>query len=89
MSFVRKRYFGWWSRYNYITSAAFSCGYSICILVIFFCLQYPKSGSIGLGLQNWRGNTIAFDNLDSAGVGGAAKLLAKGETFGPPAGSWH
>jgi OPT family small oligopeptide transporter len=34
MSFVRKRYFTWWTRYNYVTSAAFSCGYALSILFV-------------------------------------------------------
>jgi OPT family small oligopeptide transporter len=50
---IRKFHFRWWMRYNYILSAALDAGVAIGLIVIFFCLQYPKGG-IEL---NWWGNT--------------------------------
>lgn len=49
---IRKYHFRWWMRYNYILSAALDAGVAIGVVVIFFCLQYPKGG-IEL---NWWGN---------------------------------
>ncbi|KAF9323035.1 hypothetical protein BG006_001825 [Podila minutissima] len=38
--FLLPRYkYGWWSRYNYLTSAALDSGLAICGLVIFYALQ--------------------------------------------------
>ncbi|KAF9355246.1 hypothetical protein BGX26_006821 [Mortierella sp. AD094] len=39
-AFLIRRYcYDWWSRYNYLTSAALDSGAAICGLVIFFCIQ--------------------------------------------------
>jgi hypothetical protein len=38
-------------------------------LVIFFTLQYPKNGTIGLDtIQAWWGNTVYTKTADFAGV---------------------
>jgi OPT family small oligopeptide transporter len=80
--FVRRRYFSWWTKYNYVLAAALDSGLAISILVIFFTLQYPKNGTIGLHtIQAWWGNTIPFTGAD--GLGTPVRLLAPGETFGP------
>ncbi|OCF77585.1 OPT family small oligopeptide transporter [Kwoniella mangroviensis CBS 8886] len=81
--YVRRHYFNWWSRYNYTLSAALTCGYALCIIVIFFTLQLPKDGKIGQNLQNWWGNTIYLNTLDGkGGVASAAIHLKEGEKFG-------
>ncbi|KAF9580759.1 hypothetical protein BGW38_002460 [Lunasporangiospora selenospora] len=36
---IKRRYFGWWSKYNYVMSAALDAGVAIAALVIFFALQ--------------------------------------------------
>jgi hypothetical protein len=49
---------------------------------IFFSLQYPKNGSIGLNtIQTWWGNTVYTNTADFAGV--AYKQIPDGGTFGP------
>ncbi|KDN37828.1 hypothetical protein RSAG8_09882, partial [Rhizoctonia solani AG-8 WAC10335] len=40
---IRRRHFQWWVKYNYVLSAALDSGVAISIVVIFFCLQYPKN----------------------------------------------
>ncbi|WWD03927.1 OPT family small oligopeptide transporter [Kwoniella europaea PYCC6329] len=81
--YVRRNYFNWWSRYNYTLSAALTCGYASCIIVIFFTLQLPKDGKIGQNIQNWWGNTVYLDTLDGkGGVASAAIHLKEGEKFG-------
>ena len=66
-------------------SAGLDAGYAIGLIIIFFALQYPKNGTIGLhSIQRWWGNLVYTRTGDYAGV--ANKVLAKGETFGPT--SW-
>lgn len=60
---IRRRYFGWWSRYNYVLSGALDIGTALCIVVI----------GLGLGLSetnfpDWWGNTVPFANLDAEGT---------------------
>ncbi|KIK26811.1 hypothetical protein PISMIDRAFT_8614 [Pisolithus microcarpus 441] len=43
-------------------------------------LQYPTNGTIGMGLQQWRGNTVFKNNNDGQGV--PVRQLATGQTFG-------
>ncbi|KIY69806.1 oligopeptide transporter [Cylindrobasidium torrendii FP15055 ss-10] len=52
--FLRKKNFAWWSRFNYITSAAMDCGTVLGLLFIFFALQFPNGG-VNL---NWWGNNV-------------------------------
>ncbi|KAF5355899.1 hypothetical protein D9756_004356 [Leucocoprinus leucothites] len=79
---VRRRHFSWWTKYNYVLSAALDSGVAISIVVIFFCLQYPENGRIGENtLSKWWGNTVPFDGADGNGI--PIRQLAKGEKFGP------
>ena len=81
---IRRREFSWWTKYNYVLSAALDSGYAISVMIIFFALQYPKNGSIGSdGLLNWWGNTVYkktddFNYQPNLGLGSNAK-------FGPSA----
>ncbi|ESK86478.1 opt oligopeptide transporter [Moniliophthora roreri MCA 2997] len=83
---IRRRYFAWWTKYNYVLAASLDAGAAIGIIVIFFCLQFPKNGTIGAtNIQKWWGNTIPFTGADSGPTGGGTPVnaLAPGETFGP------
>jgi len=57
---VRKRNFAWWSKFNYITSAALDSGTVLSLLVIFFVLQFPKGGV----QVNWWGNDVFTKTVD-------------------------
>jgi OPT family small oligopeptide transporter len=82
---IRRRHFSWWTKYNYVLSAALDSGVAISIVVIFFCLQFPKNGEIGAtNILNWWGNTISFSGADGNAL--PIRQLAPGETFGPK--SW-
>ncbi|QRW10201.1 OPT oligopeptide transporter protein [Ceratobasidium sp. AG-Ba] len=82
---IRRRHFQWWAKYNYVLSAALDSGVAISIVVIFFCLQYPKNGTIGAtNIATWWGNTVYSNTADSAGT--PLRILADGEKFGPS--SW-
>ncbi|KAJ7759543.1 OPT oligopeptide transporter [Mycena metata] len=79
---IRRRHFAWWTKYNYVLSAALDSGVAVSAVLIFFILQYPKNGSIGADtIQTWWGNTVWLNTAD----GNRLPLisLAEGETFGP------
>ncbi|CAE6436660.1 Sexual differentiation process protein isp4 OS=Schizosaccharomyces pombe (strain 972 / ATCC 24843) GN=isp4 PE=2 SV=2 [Rhizoctonia solani AG-1 IB] len=79
---IRRRNFQWWVKYNYVLSAALDSGVAISIVVIFFCLQYPKNGTIGENnVLKWWGNNVYVDTADYKGT--PLRVLAPGETFGP------
>ena len=79
---IRRRHFSWWTKYNYVLSAALDSGVAIAVVLIFFCLQYPKNNEIGAtNIQVWWGNTVFANTADWAGA--SLKTLADGETFGP------
>ncbi|KAF5376874.1 hypothetical protein D9615_007249 [Tricholomella constricta] len=53
---IRRRHFSWWTKYNYVLSAALDSGVAVCIILIFFALQFPKNGTIGATtLSSWWG----------------------------------
>ncbi|KAF8141153.1 OPT oligopeptide transporter protein-domain-containing protein [Boletus edulis] len=54
---VRKRNFAWWSKFNYVTSAALDSGTVLAAIVIFATLAFPRGGIY----LNWWGNTV-FEN---------------------------
>ncbi|KAF5319703.1 hypothetical protein D9619_008669 [Psilocybe cf. subviscida] len=82
---IRRRHFSWWTKYNYVLSAALDSGLAVSAVLIFFILQYPENGNIGIAVQNWWGNTVPFNTADSLGT--PMYQLAKGQTFGPT--TWH
>ena len=62
---VRRRNFSWWAKYNYVLSAGLDSGLAISTIVIFFCLNFPKNGEIGLNtIQSWWGNTVFANTAD-------------------------
>ncbi|KAJ7238969.1 OPT oligopeptide transporter protein-domain-containing protein [Mycena rebaudengoi] len=56
---IKRRYIQWWSKYNYITTTAFSSAIAICAVVIFFAVQWP-----GVTID-WIGNKQPFQGCDS------------------------
>ncbi|KAK0472323.1 OPT family small oligopeptide transporter [Armillaria novae-zelandiae] len=79
---IRRRHFSWWTKYNYVLSAAMDSGVAVSAVIIFFCLQYPMNGNIGINtVQKWWGNTVPFSNADSAGT--PLLTVADGSFFGP------
>lgn len=49
---IRKLYFRWWMRYNYVLSAALDAGVAVAMIVVFFTLYLPKGGIV----FDWWGN---------------------------------
>ncbi|KAJ7068462.1 OPT oligopeptide transporter [Mycena amicta] len=79
---IRRRHFAWWTKYNYVLSAAMDAGVAVSAVLIFFILQYPRGGTIGeTTIQTWWGNTVYSNTLD----GQKTPFIALGpdETFGP------
>lgn len=79
---IRRRHFSWWTKYNYVLSAALDSGVAVAIVVIFFALQFPKNGAIGNGsFRSWWGNTVYMNTDDWDGTPFLA--MPKGQRFGP------
>ncbi|KAI5124408.1 hypothetical protein M0805_008292 [Coniferiporia weirii] len=75
--FMRRFHFRWWTRFNYILSAALDSGVAIALIIIFFALQLPKGGFN----LNWWGNTVWTNTADYNGT--PLITLGEGQTFGP------
>ncbi|KAH7926403.1 OPT oligopeptide transporter [Leucogyrophana mollusca] len=79
---IRRRYFPWWTKYNYVLAAALDCGVAVSIVLIFFFLQYPKNGTIGsTNIAQWWGNTVFLNTADAQGA--SYLPLPESGTFGP------
>lgn len=75
---IRKYNFRWWSKYNFVTSAALDAGTIISTLVIFLVLQLPKDGTISI---EWWGNTVSQNTLDANPT---PWKMPPANGFGPP-----
>ncbi|KAH6637374.1 OPT oligopeptide transporter [Boeremia exigua] len=51
MVFLRHRYLAFWSKYNYVCSAAFQAGIAIAAVIFFFAVSYP-----GVSIDWWGNN---------------------------------
>jgi hypothetical protein len=68
-----------------LLSTGLDAGYAVGMVVIFFALQYPKNGTIGLDtIQAWWGNTVYTRTADYAGI--PYLKVPEGGKFGPS--SW-
>ncbi|KAF8518110.1 small oligopeptide transporter [Hysterangium stoloniferum] len=79
---IRRRHFSWWIKYNYVLSAALDSGLAIGIIIVFFCLQFPKNGTIGaINVATWWGNTVFANTADARKVPHIQN--PRGVPFGP------
>ncbi|KAJ4859625.1 OPT oligopeptide transporter protein domain-containing protein [Trichoderma breve] len=74
------RFVSFWSKYNFVLSAAWSCGIAISGIIIFFALQYTDVQF------HWWGNMAS--DMGCEGKGCTLKHLAPGEYFGPRMGTF-
>ncbi|KAF7189312.1 Sexual differentiation process protein isp4 [Pseudocercospora fuligena] len=74
---IRRRFHGWWTYYNYLTAAALDCGLLIATIVIFLAITLPN-----VTVPQWWGNVQVFETMDSLGTA-IRKTVADGDTFGP------
>ncbi|KAJ7615908.1 OPT-domain-containing protein [Roridomyces roridus] len=79
--FIKRRYLAWWSKYNYITSTAFSAAIAISGVLIFFTVQYNDVEI------NWSGNTKLAEGCDAMGC--PRLPLPDVGFFGPGPGEFH
>ncbi|ROV96080.1 hypothetical protein VPNG_09161 [Cytospora leucostoma] len=76
--FIRRAYFDWWTRYNYVLSGALDIGTAFCIVVSALAL-----GLSGAAFPDWWGNTVPFNNLDAEASAVTKVLPDDGSFFGP------
>lgn len=69
MYWVKRRYVGWWEKYNYLLEAGFDVGIALSAIVQFFALSWS-----GISLK-WWGNSVATQGLDFASYNQEAPLL--------------
>lgn len=77
---IRDRYRGWWSYYNFITSAALDVGLMLSTILIFLALFMTNTS-----FPSWWGTSIAENTMDASGTA-IRVTLPPGEQFGPK--SW-
>lgn len=78
---VRRKRFDLWAKYNYVLSAALDAGTAFGVIVIYFALQYPANGQLGIdSIQAWWGNQVFKNTADWNMT--ALRSLSIGETFG-------
>lgn len=75
--FIKKKWFAWWSKYNYSLSAGLDIGLAWASLLLFFCLTYPK-----VAAPAWWGNDVVATTMDTTGTA-FNTILEKGQFFGP------
>nr|QBZ39423.1 sexual differentiation process protein 1 [Thermochaetoides thermophila] len=78
---IKKRYFGWWSRLNFLTSSGLDLGLALSTLVIFFAFTIHD-----IEPPRWWGNEVVKGTLDYKGEA-VQVVLPEGRTFGPN--SWR
>jgi hypothetical protein len=79
--FLKSRYLGLWSKYNFVLSAAWSCGIAVAGIIIFFSLQFTETEFV------WWGNTVSERGCEDDAC--TLKTLAPGEYFGPRIGDFR
>lgn len=78
--YVKKRYLAFWSKYNFVLSAAFSAGIAISGIIMFFTVGWYNISI------DWWGNSVT--TLGCEGETCTLKTLADGERFYPWWNSW-
>lgn len=69
----KNRFVGFWSKYNFVLSAAFSTGISISATIIFFALEWS-------GIEpDWWGNNVVYQGCEAKAC--PLKKLGSGEHF--------
>lgn len=73
MYIIKRRYLGWFEKYNYVLSAALDAGVAFSAVIIFFAVQYHAKS------LNWWGNEVAYEGID----GGVGRTSLKNITATP------
>ncbi|OTB01636.1 hypothetical protein M426DRAFT_323271 [Hypoxylon sp. CI-4A] len=79
---IYKRFYAWWTKYNYVLAAALDTGLAISGIVIFFAVTYGPN----VQFPDWWGNTVWQNTAD--GLGLPWLQMPDIGYFGPPNGTW-
>lgn len=74
--YIKKRWFHWWSKYNYSLSAGLDCGTVWLMLIIFLTINLTKTE-----FPSWWGNDYTMSTMDQMGT--AVRQAPPPEGFGP------
>ncbi|KAI1415510.1 small oligopeptide transporter [Hypoxylon sp. FL1857] len=79
---IYRKFYAWWSKYNYVLAAALDTGLAISGIVIFFAVTYGPN----VQFPDWWGNTVWQNTADGQGL----PWLSMPDVgyFGPPNGTW-
>lgn len=75
--YVRSRYLAFWSKYNFVLSAAFSAGIAIAGIVMLFSVQWAELE------VSWWGNNQPYEGCEASGAPCRLVTLTEGERFYP------
>jgi len=81
--YIRKRWLGLWSKFNFLLSSSLSASIAIAGLVMFFAVQWP-----GYELK-WWGNEVSYRGCEGKLDPCRWLRLDKHEYFGPRIGEFH
>ena len=56
---IKRKYTGWWLRFNYLTSAALDVGLAVCTIVIILCFNLTNTN-----MPEWWGVTAPANTAD-------------------------
>lgn len=76
MYYIRRHYLAWWTKYNFVLTAALSAGVALCAILIFATLQVTNVSI------PWWGKTVSNAGVDGDGTATIFPIPAKGY-FGP------
>ncbi|GJC96407.1 OPT family small oligopeptide transporter [Colletotrichum higginsianum] len=79
---IYRKFYAWWSKYNYVLAAALDTGLAISGIVIFFAVTYGPNAQF----PDWWGNTVWQNTADGLGLPWL-EMPAVGY-FGPANGTW-
>ncbi|TQN72737.1 Glutathione transporter 1 [Colletotrichum shisoi] len=79
---IYRKFYAWWSKYNYVLAAALDTGLAISGIVIFFAATYGPNAQF----PDWWGNTVWQNTADGLGLPWL-EMPAVGY-FGPANGTW-
>jgi hypothetical protein len=74
---IKRRWFGWWSRLNFLTSSGLDLGLALSTLTIFFAFTLNN-----IGAPDWWGNSVVAGTMDVQDTA-VQVVLPQGQTFGP------
>ncbi|XDG10259.1 hypothetical protein ABKA04_009874 [Annulohypoxylon sp. FPYF3050] len=79
---IYKKFYAWWTKYNYVLAAALDTGLAVSGIVIFFAVTYGPN----VQFPDWWGNTVWQNTADGQGL----PWLPMPDVgyFGPPNGTW-